>query len=228
MRLVQAKIMLVAAGVCMGALLGACSKQDPKDRTVPTQPPASGAHTGKLQHKEVSVGSLRDRNSSKRAEYDVTPKPSQPHLNIPGAKTYPGDKIRPFKAQTYKGVQIDIEDYAGKIIVLLYWATWCRPCYEELPNMGRMAKEFGGNEDIVILGVALDKNSDQIDTFVEKYEMAFPQLFDGRAWRTWPAKLYGVISLPYSIIFNKEGRVHKTGLRGEELAEEIRTLLKAG
>lgn len=87
------------------------------------------------------------------------------------------------------GNEHTLSDYKGKVVFINFWATWCPPCREELPDIEAIYKEYGANsEDVIIIGLTnpksdeypdnADISKDQILDFIAEYDLSFPVLFD--------------------------------------------------
>ena len=89
-----------------------------------------------------------------------------------------------------------LSDYRGKIVFLNFWATWCPPCIEEMPEFEELYHELGENrEDVVILGVAAPDpaNENEMDeagitAFLERQGITYPVMMDGEfsLWSAYP------------------------------------------
>ncbi len=96
------------------------------------------------------------------------------------------------------GNPVSLTDFKGKRVVLNYWATWCRPCIEEMPDLVR-AQELLKNENYVFL-LASDQSLEKIQKFVDKrrFDLTFIRLKDAFAEK-------GVSALPTTFIYNGAG-----------------------
>ena len=96
------------------------------------------------------------------------------------------------------GNEVRLENYKGKIVVLNFWATWCKPCISEMPSIDRLIKKLDGEE--VVFLAASDENPDRIKRFVENnpHEFIYTHL---------QSNVYklGISVLPTTYIINKEG-----------------------
>jgi peroxiredoxin len=124
-----------------------------------------------------------------------------------------------------KGQAQPISQYKGKTIVLNFWATWCEPCREEMPELSTLHEE-GKNKNVVVLGVAVD-DVDAINDFVKETKVSYPLLVADMQGMDLANNLgndKGV--LPYTVIINADGSVAKTyfGRISKPLLEE--TLFK--
>lgn len=108
------------------------------------------------------------------------------------------------------GNEHTLSDYKGKTVFLNFWAIWCPPCRREMPHIEEIYKEYGTNqEDVIILGVAAPKlgeevSKEEIITFLEENAYTFPVVFD-EEWTTFFQ--YGIRSFPSTFIIDPEGYV---------------------
>lgn len=100
------------------------------------------------------------------------------------------------------------EQYRGKPVIVNFWATWCTPCVEEMPELQQLATEQAGK--LHILGVGIDSPSN-ITTFVAKHKITYP-IFNAGMGGTDLARDFGntVGGLPYTVLISADGQVRKT------------------
>jgi thiol-disulfide isomerase/thioredoxin len=99
--------------------------------------------------------------------------------------------------------------YQGKIVVLNFWATWCEPCREEMPELSAL-HESHADKNVVVLGVAIDEVS-AISEFSKETKVSYPLFAADMAGMEIATNLgnnKGV--LPYTVIIKADGTVHKT------------------
>jgi len=137
-----------------------------------------------------------------------------------------GTEPKAFTAKDTKDQEQSIEKYKGKVLMIDFWATWCGPCRAELPNVIAAYKKYHP-KGFEVLGVSLDKEDKTVlDKFLEKNpEMTWPQIYDGKFWKSEVAQLYGVQSIPATYLIDQNGKVYRTGLRGKALDKAIEKLL---
>jgi thiol-disulfide isomerase/thioredoxin len=127
----------------------------------------------------------------------------------------------------YRGMVRKLGDYAGKIVVLNFWATWCGPCVKEMPIFVELSNKYG-EQGVVVLAASLDAAETQpnIPAFVEKQKMPFPVLTGTTVDHM---KEFGMgESLPGTIIIDQQGRVVSRILgeaRKKEVVERVEWLL---
>ncbi|MBK8036103.1 MAG: TlpA family protein disulfide reductase [Verrucomicrobiaceae bacterium] len=122
------------------------------------------------------------------------------------------------------GREVDLSKMRGKVVLIDFWATWCGPCVAELPNVKKAYKDLNP-KGFEIIGISLDSDKAELEAFVKKEEMGWPQYFDGKGWKNDISSLHGINSIPAMWLVNKEGMVVDTNAR-DGLAEKVATLLK--
>jgi cytochrome c biogenesis protein CcmG, thiol:disulfide interchange protein DsbE len=100
------------------------------------------------------------------------------------------------------GETIDLTQFRGKPMVVNFWATWCRPCYEEHPVLVSNAQMMQGQ--VQFLGVVFQDKEEKIQQFLNERGTAYPTLVD-QAGKT--AIAYGVGGVPETFFLNKDGKV---------------------
>lgn len=137
------------------------------------------------------------------------------------------EKLAPlFTLQTLEGDTVSLEDYRGQKIMLNFWATWCPPCKEEMPDMQEIYEEKQ-QEEIAILAINVtpsEKNPKLVNSFVEEYGLTFPILMDEQGAVTYQ---YEILSYPTSYFIDTDGVVRKKvigGLTKERILQELSLL----
>jgi thiol-disulfide isomerase/thioredoxin len=93
--------------------------------------------------------------------------------------------------------------YRGRVVLVNFWATWCEPCRDEMPSLGRLQERLAG-EPFGVLGVNYGESGSKIESFLKRVPVQFPVLLDrnqevSRAWR--------VRVLPTSFLVGADGRI---------------------
>lgn len=119
-----------------------------------------------------------------------------------------------------------LEAYAGKVLIVDFWATWCEPCKQSFPVYQKLQAELGG--DLVIVGISQDDDAKGIPAFLSETGAKFPVVWDdGKA----VAKAYSPPTMPTAYVIDRSGIVRfvHVGYRaGDEatLEEEVRSLMR--
>jgi thiol-disulfide isomerase/thioredoxin len=106
-----------------------------------------------------------------------------------------------------------LAQWRGKVMVVNFWATWCSPCLEEIPEFVRMQEKLG-NQGLQFVGIAID-NPEKVVEFAAKFRMNYPILL-GEMDAIELARAAGNESggLPFTVIVDREGRLIGTELGG--------------
>jgi thiol-disulfide isomerase/thioredoxin len=130
-----------------------------------------------------------------------------------------------FNATGLNGGRIDAGSYRGKVLLVLFWATWCKPCTEDLPQMRELYKlhHAAGFE---ILGVNLDTAVDPVSGYLKQHKVSWPQIYEPGGLDSSPAREFGIISLPTLFLVDRNGKVVGRNVSVDDLKKQIPDLLK--
>ncbi|MCY4455073.1 MAG: TlpA disulfide reductase family protein [Chloroflexi bacterium] len=125
------------------------------------------------------------------------------------------DELAPdFRLTDLDGRVVMLSDFRGKTVVLNFWASWCPPCREEMPEFQALWDERGseGSDDLVVLAVNFlrDDTVGAATSFIEGNDFTFPVIFD--TTRGEVATRYGVRGLPATFFIDRNGIVRTTAL----------------
>ena len=141
-----------------------------------------------------------------------------------GIKTEEGKMFVDFTIEDSDGASVSLSDYVGKgkYVLVDFWASWCRPCKMEIPNIKAVYDEYKG-KDFDVLSVAIwDQPQASIDT-AKVYNVNWNEIVNGQSV---PSDIYGIQSIPHIILFGPDGTIVKRNLRGEAIAEEVAKYVK--
>jgi thiol-disulfide isomerase/thioredoxin len=122
------------------------------------------------------------------------------------------------------GKEVDLAKMRGKVVLVDFWATWCGPCREEVPNVVAAYKKYH-EKGFEVVGVSLDEDKEAVLTYTKEQNMTWPQHFDGKGWQNEVAVKYGIQSIPAMWLVDKKGMIRSTEARGEQLTALIEKLL---
>ena len=96
-----------------------------------------------------------------------------------------------------------LSDFKGKIVVLIFWATWCPPCVEETPSLNRLHQYIASRGGLV-LGVSIDEDGGAYEEFLKDHGVLFPT---SREPSKKTAKDYGTSIYPETYIIDRHGKI---------------------
>jgi cytochrome c biogenesis protein CcmG/thiol:disulfide interchange protein DsbE len=114
-----------------------------------------------------------------------------------------GDKASAFNVKTDQGKTISISDFPGKVLVLNFWASWCKPCVDEMPSLNEFSKRME-KEGVTVLGISVDHDEARYRKFLKDANIAFQTYRDEKADI---AASYGTYKYPETYIIDKQGKV---------------------
>src|SRR5262245_11942734 len=117
------------------------------------------------------------------------------------------------------GHPISISNYRGKWVVINYWATWCAPCIQEIPELNKLIEHY--KDKVMVLGVTVDNlNNAALRGLAQGYRVQYPFL------RTFPIERWGgkPHSVPVTYIINPKGKLYQTLVGPQKLADFQRVM----
>jgi thiol-disulfide isomerase/thioredoxin len=130
----------------------------------------------------------------------------------------------PFRMVTSEGEELQLDDMNGRVVLLDFWATWCGPCKQTLPDVARVAKDYASDPLLVIISVSQDTDAAKWKAFIQENNMTWPQYRDAN---NTLGDAYGVTSIPrfFSIDTNGVLKSEKVG-SGTDVRSLVSDLLK--
>ena len=114
-----------------------------------------------------------------------------------------------FTAQNWDGQMVKLSDYRGKVVLVNFWASWCKTCAAEKPSLNELQRELAG-DDVVVLALASDKDWTDVKKKLAGGSPLTVLLDPPQGEDTFGpiAKAYGIKAVPETFVIDKEGRVH--------------------
>lgn len=109
--------------------------------------------------------------------------------------------------ETMAGASIDLANQEGRVLLVNFWATWCAPCREEIPDLNALQAELG-SKGLRVIGVALDRQGrEKVEPFAEKLPIKYPVVIDAEG--TAESEFGPIPGLPTTIVVGPEGQIRK-------------------
>jgi len=129
-----------------------------------------------------------------------------------------------FAQNDTEGRPVSLASFKGKYVLVDFWASWCRPCRQENPNVVKAYNKFK-DKNFTVLGVSLDQDKAAWVKAIEKDNLAWTQVSDLLGWNNAVAQLYRVQSIPQNFLIDPDGKIIAKDLRGEDLEKRLCEIL---
>lgn len=138
-----------------------------------------------------------------------------------------GKKYTDIKGLTPDGKELALSDYVGKgkYVLVDFWASWCPPCVADMPHLVAAYAKYK-DKGFEIVGVSIDDKQDAWKGGIEKLNITWPQVSDLKGWESQLSKTYGVMSIPHTILIDKDGTIVEKQIHGKDLDAKLAELLK--
>lgn len=121
---------------------------------------------------------------------------------------------------------LDLARYRGKVVLVAFWATWCQPCTEELPQLLELYKQHQA-AGFEIVGVNLDVDAGPIAGFLAQHKVPWPHIHEpGGLAESGPGQKFGIITLPTLFLLDQQGVVVSASVSVGDLKAQVPELLK--
>lgn len=121
------------------------------------------------------------------------------------------------------GGRFDWSAYRGKVVLIDFWATWCRPCLAELPNVEKLLAKYG-SEGFEVVSISMDEDRSKLDAFLAKKPLPWVVLHN-EGGKNPSAQYYGVNAVPTAILVDRAGNVVSLAARGKKLEQLLGGLM---
>ncbi|MBI5631922.1 MAG: TlpA family protein disulfide reductase [Nitrospirae bacterium] len=128
-----------------------------------------------------------------------------------------GEAAPAFELSDLHGRRHGLSDYLGKVVLINFWASWCRECVTEMPSLNTLYSQLSG-QGLAVLGVTVDRKAEDAGSAAEKARIAYPVLLDSKGEVF--IKKYAVIGLPATVIVDRKGIVRETLIGTQDFLEK--------
>jgi peroxiredoxin len=132
-----------------------------------------------------------------------------------------------FSLQGLEKQKYQLSDFEGKVVLLDFWASWCKPCIRQFPKTKKLKKQFEG-QPFEVVYISLDNNRQKWEQAVDEHQLKGPHMLARGGFDHPVAKKYNIQSIPHYVLIDKEGKLlHKNARRPGDptLKEDIQLLL---
>ena len=130
-----------------------------------------------------------------------------------------------FTVKDTTGKDVSLSSFKGKYVLLDFWASWCKPCREENPNVVAAYKEFK-DKNFAIFSISMDSSKLAWKTAIEADGLTWNHGSDFMSWESPLVKKYKFEGIPFNVLIDPSGKIIATELRGEDLKKKLSEVLK--
>jgi cytochrome c biogenesis protein CcmG/thiol:disulfide interchange protein DsbE len=131
-----------------------------------------------------------------------------------------------FSLKTFDGQQITLADQKDKVVLLNFWASWCKPCEQEAADLENAWRYYQEREDVLFVGVAYTDTEPAEKAYLEKFDITYP---NGHDLGTRISQTYRITGVPETYVIDKSGKlayIKLSPMTQEEVRAAIDPLLE--
>lgn len=191
----------------------------------------SNQYVGELLN-AVSSDSIIDTIALRRTYIKLDSTSQDPDLMMrikrrlyPSLSRLIGKPMHDFKLKNENGRTIKSSDYSGQVLLIDFWATWCKPCISQFPEMKRIYQKHK-HKNFKIISISIDRNKEIWENFLQEEESIWINLWDSNIYPSIIQKSYDVSVIPSTYLINEEGIIIAHNIELEKLDSYLQKNLK--
>ena len=141
------------------------------------------------------------------------------------SKTKIGNLAPDFTMNNIDGNPVSLGSLKGKVVLIDFWASWCGPCRRANPEIVMLYEKYK-NHNFEILGVSFDKNREKWLEAIKSDNLTWLHVSDLQGWNNAAGKIYGINSIPHSILIDDKGLILGNRMSFEELEQKLKQLFE--
>jgi peroxiredoxin len=136
-----------------------------------------------------------------------------------------GDVAPDFSLPDPSGKKISLSSFRGKYVLVDFWASWCKPCRMENPNVVKAYQQYK-DKNFTVLGVSLDKKKEAWVQAIQADGLSWNHVSDLKFWDSAVVPLFGINAIPTNFLLDPQGKIIAANLRGDALEQKLKEVVK--